>query len=141
MLTLSKTHLSKIQVHAIDCYPEECCGAMFGTIQDGGESKVITEIEPIDNTSSENKKRRFMITPEEYQRVESKASKLGVTLLGFYHSHPDHPAQPSQTDLNYAWPFFSYIILAIKDRVAKEINSFVLDMDSGKFKEEPIKEQ
>ena len=136
MITLSKTHLSKIHDHAKVCYPEECCGAILGTMD--GEQKLVSEVIEMDNISDENKKRRFMIKPNEYQRVEKLASEKGVNLLGFYHSHPDHPPIPSETDLKFAWPFFSYLILAIEKGEPMQLSSHVLDLNAGSFSEEDL---
>ena len=67
-----------------------------------------------------------------------KATELNVSLLGFYHSHPDHPPKPSETDLKFAWPFFSYPIISVKKGRAAELKSFVLDLDLNKLVEEPV---
>ena len=78
------------------------------------------------------------ITDKDYQELEAQAKDSGLTLLGFYHTHPDSPSVPSETDLAYAWPFFSYIILSVNNRKADTINSYVLDLDSSAFKEEQL---
>ena len=139
MIILSQTHLTEIQDHAKQTYPEECCGAIFGTIDISSSEKMVAETLEIDNVSTEDRRRRFMITPDEYQRVETYAKKNRFTLLGFYHSHPDHPAYPSETDLMYAWPFFSYIILSIEKKHPRECRSFILDPENQQFQEESIK--
>ena len=136
MLTVSQTHFSEIKAHAKACYPEECCGALLGHFQDG--KKRVVKTDPIDNTSPENRRRRFVITPDEYRRVDALAKASGLELLGFYHSHPDHPAKPSQTDLTYAWPVFSYIILSIEKNVPKTMRSFILDLDTNEFTDEDM---
>lgn len=131
MITLSKTHLSEIHEHGIEAYPEECCGAMLGNIDFDAKKKVVIELIRIENHSSENKHRRFAITPEDYRKIEIIAKEKNLSLLGFYHTHPDHPAQPSETDLKFAWPVFSYLILSVMQQVPNELNSFVLDLDRG----------
>jgi len=138
MLTISKTLLSKIETHGEATYPDECCGALIGTLNPETGDKVITKIVEMDNISDENKKRRFMIKPEEYKRVETVANEEGLQLLGFYHSHPDHPAKPSETDLKFAWPFFSYFITSIQKGKAQETFSYALDLDLNQFGDEPI---
>ena len=140
MLILSQTHLTEIQEHGVEAYPYECCGAMLGSQK--GEEKETQKIIRIENTwdsDTETKHRRFAITAQDYKELEAFAKQEKLALLGFYHTHPDHPAQPSQTDLNYAWPFFSYIILAVSKGKAAEINSFVLDLDKNIFVKEELK--
>ncbi len=140
MIILSKTLLSKIQTHAKTDYPYECCGAMLGHIED--EKKTITQIISLtnhwDDTSNETKHRRFQVSADDYQSIESKAAELGLQVCGFYHSHPDHPPIPSDTDLAYAWPFFSYPIISVEEGVPKQLKSYTLDMDTQVFVEESI---
>ena len=138
MITLLKTHLNEIHRHGVEAYDEECCGAMLGSVNPNGEKQIIKLVR-IENNSSEHRHRRFEVTPKDYQELEKKAKDEELTLLGFYHTHPNCPAQASETDLAYAWPFFSYIILSVCDRVPKEINSFVLNLDIEKFEPEEIK--
>ena len=133
MLTLSKTLFNKISSHAEAEYPHECCGGLIGTIE--GDNKIVTQVVPIKNnwedTTDETKTRRFMITSDDYRQLERKARDENSQLLGFYHSHPDHPPEPSETDLKFAWPFFSYPILSVMKGKAGEMKSFVLDVDAG----------
>ena len=91
-----------------------------------------------DDTGDETKTRRFMISSDDYRAMEKKATELNVSLLGFYHSHPDHPPEPSETDLKFAWPFFSYPIISVKKGSAAELKSFILDLDLNKLSEEPV---
>ena len=90
--------------HGIQVFPEECCGAMLGSIE--GDIKTVMELIPIENQSTENKQRRFALTPDDYQHCEFLAKEKQLVLLGFYHTHPNEPAIPSETDKKYAWPFF-----------------------------------
>jgi len=96
-----------IRAHGKETYPHECCGALVG--RDGHASAVV----PLANTTEEGPRRRFLVRPSDYREAERQASVLGGDLLGFYHSHPDHPARPSQYDLDHAWPTFAYIIVAV----------------------------
>jgi len=141
MIILSKTHLSDIQTHGKDAYPNECCGAMLGTRNSQTQVKEVIQIIRLENITADDKQRHFAITDKDYQQLEKQAESLGLTLLGFYHTHPDHPAKPSPTDLSYAWPFFSYIILAVHSGKPKDINSFELDLDSRTFKSESLQIQ
>ena len=144
MIILSPTHLSEIQNHGREAYPEECCGAMLGLVQDSlsrHTRKIVRLENHWEDKSNETKHRRFAVTAQDYQALEKKAKELGLQLLGFYHTHPDHPAIPSQTDLNFAWPFFSYIILSVQSQKATEIYSYELDLDLQQFKKEELKIQ
>ena len=139
MITISKIHLSKIKQHGIETFPNECCGAMMGYLDSKKKIRVTQELIRLENTTNENKNRRFSITPEDYKSLEEYSKKSGMSILGFYHSHPNHPAVPSTTDLDYAWPNFSYIIVSINDWMYKEIKSFELDLDTEEFKEEELR--
>jgi len=96
-----------IRRHGEETYPHECCGALVG--RDGR----VTAAVPLPNTTEEGPRRRFLVRPSDYRLAEKSASDLGGELLGFYHSHPDHPARPSQYDLDHAWPNFAYVIVAV----------------------------
>jgi proteasome lid subunit RPN8/RPN11 len=96
-----------IRQHGEATYPHECCGALVG--RDGR----VTDVVALPNTTEEGPRRRFLVRPSDYREAERKASELGAELLGFYHSHPDHPARPSQYDLDHAWPTFAYLIVSV----------------------------
>src|SRR5260221_1109009 len=96
-----------IRRHGQETYPHECCGAMVG--RDGHVTGVVA----LPNTTEEGPRRRFLVRPSDYRLAEGRARELGAELLGFYHSHPDHPARPSQYDLDHAWPTFAYVIVAV----------------------------
>jgi cysteine synthase B len=119
-----------IRRHAAAIYPDECCGALIGT---RGE---ITSVLPLDNLSDGEKQRRFLVTPADYQRAEAHAAGQRADLLGFYHSHPDHPAVPSQFDLDHAWPNLSYVIVSVRSGRPEELRSWRLRTDRSAFDEE-----
>ena len=96
-----------IRAHGQATYPHECCGALLG------RDNHVSDIVALPNTTEEGPRRRFLVRPSDYREAERRASELGAELLGFYHSHPDHPARPSQYDLDHAWPTFAYIIVAV----------------------------
>ena len=121
-----------IRAHGVETYPNECCGAMLG--HDG----VVIHACEMPNTTEEGPRRRFLVRPQDYREAERRASELGMDLLGFYHSHPDHPARPSQYDLDHAWPFFSYVILSVHDGVPKDMTSWRLRDDRAAFTEETL---
>ena len=127
MIILSKILFSEIERHGEEAYPHECCGALFGMIDEQKNKKTV-EIKRVENAwdDAEQKHRRFRITPKDYLDLEKYARKINETLLGFYHTHPDHHAQPSALDLKYAFPFFSYMILSVRKKKASQLNSFLL---------------
>jgi proteasome lid subunit RPN8/RPN11 len=96
-----------IRRHGEETYPHECCGAIVG------RGDAVTGIVALPNTTEEGPRRRFLVRPSDYRLAERRATELGGELLGFYHSHPDHPAKPSQYDLDHAWPTFAYIIVSV----------------------------
>jgi len=119
-------------------YPNECCGLLFGKIN-SDNSKEITEILPISNAQNEeNRYNRFLITPKDMIKGELYARKHNVDIIGFYHSHPDHPAKPSQFDLDHAWPVYSYIITSVINGKADVMTSWLLSSDRAKFENEEI---
>ena len=118
-----------IRQHGQETYPHECCGALVGR---GGD---VTAIVALPNTTDEGPRRRFLVRPSDYQLSERRATELGGDLLGFYHSHPDHPARPSQYDLDHAWPTFAYIIVAVAAGAATEMTVWYLQEDRSRFAE------
>ena len=115
MTTLPKTLFTEIERHAREAYPEECVGALIGSVTegDGGKTRTVERLFPIDNRSAANRERRYLVSPRDYLAAERAADAAGKILLGFYHSHPEHPARPSATDLELAQPNFVYIIVSI----------------------------
>ena len=100
MLTLRAAVDTDIRRHGRESYPDECCGALVGL--DG----LVTAALALPNAAGETARRRFTIAPHDYLAAERSAAEQGAELLGFYHSHPDHPARPSRYDLDHAWPEF-----------------------------------
>lgn len=128
-LTITSGVDTAIRRHGQETYPHECCGALVG--RDGG----VTGIVALPNTTEEGPRRRFLVRPSDYQLAERRATELGGELLGFYHSHPDHPARPSQYDLDHAWPTFAYIIVAVAAGVAGDMTVWHLKDDRSRFEE------
>src|ERR1700674_689942 len=106
-LTVATAVDEAIRRHGQETYPHECCGALVG------ESGRVRTTVALPNTTEEGPRRRFLVRPSDYRLAEQRATELGGELLGFYHSHPDHPARPSQYDLDHAWPTFAYVIVAV----------------------------
>ena len=121
-----------VRRHGVETYPNECCGALIG--RDG----VVAATYGLPNTTEEGPRRRFLVRPEDYREAEKRASEAGSELLGFYHSHPDHPARPSQFDLDHAWPFFSYIIVSVRAGVSEDMTSWRLREDRSVFDQEDL---
>ena len=131
-LVLTPAVNDAIRRHGAETYPHECCGALIG--RDG----VASEAFALPNTTDEGPRRRFLVRPSDYREAERRASASGAELLGFYHSHPDHPARPSQYDLDHAWPFFSYVIVSVREGSAGDMTSWRLRDDRSAFDEEQL---
>jgi len=131
-LRIVEGELVAMRRHAARIYPNECCGALLGP-----KPGKVTRAFPLDNTfTPEQQRRRFLVGPEEYRRAETRAHDTGLSLIGFYHSHPDHPAEPSQFDLDHAWPNLSYVIISVRQGQPKEVRSWRLKTDRSAFDEE-----
>jgi proteasome lid subunit RPN8/RPN11 len=126
-----------IRRHGEATYPEECCGVMLGRVR--GDTREVVEALPLSNSRTEERARRFLIGPEDYLAAERTATERGLALVGFYHSHPDHPARPSQYDLEHALPWHSYVIVAVAGGRAGEATSWVLAEDRSRFDPEPLR--
>lgn len=118
-----------IRRHGQETFPHECCGALVGV--DGRVTAVVA----LPNTTEEGPRRRFLVRPSDYRLAEQRAGELGSELMGFYHSHPDHPARPSQFDLDHAWPTFAYVIVSVMAGTAREMTVWFLKDDRSTFDE------
>jgi proteasome lid subunit RPN8/RPN11 len=127
--------LGRLQAHAEQAYPEECCGALLGVV---AAERVVEIALAIDNARADERRRRFLVTPDDYRRVEAEAARRGLDLLGFYHSHPDHPARPSEYDRLHALPWHSYVIVEVAGGRAGETTSWILSADRSCFESEPL---
>jgi len=128
-LHVSEAVASDIRRHGEDTYPHECCGALVGR-----EGRVAAAV-ALPNTTEEGPRRRFLVRPSDYLLAERRARELGGELLGFYHSHPDHPARPSQYDLDHAWPTFAYVIVSVAGGAAADMTVWYLKDDRSTFEE------
>ena len=136
-LDISEEALKVMKEHAEEAYPNECCGFFYGA-EDG--KRNIEEARRVTNSKEGDQRRRFEVSPRDYMQAELYAEKSGKTLLGVYHSHPDHPARPSEYDLKQAMPYFSYIILSVQKGKVADITSWQLDENKA-FAEEKIMNQ
>ena len=137
MITIANEQLNEIRKHGVRDYPYECCGLLLGRFR--AEGKVVTETYPISNAREESAKRnRFLIEPKELMRGEQYARSRDLEVVGFYHSHPDSPAVPSQYDLEHAWPTYSYIIVSTRADQAGDLFSWEQEADRSKFNQEEL---
>ena len=138
MTSLSQTLSREIERHGERAYPYECVGALFGTREAAGA--LITEVLPLDNESDQDRRRRFHVADRDYLACERHARDASLELLGFYHSHPGHPAEPSATDVRYALPLFLYIIISIQSaKYRGQTGCFVLNDDGSKLVHEEMR--
>jgi proteasome lid subunit RPN8/RPN11 len=133
-ITLAAAALDTIRAHGASTYPDECCGALIGSSTD--TVTEVVEARPLDNVTAEGPRRRFLVSAADYRAAERHAATAGAELVGFYHSHPDHPAEPSQYDLDHAWPNFSYVIVAVSGGTPRALRSWRLRADRSGFEEE-----
>jgi proteasome lid subunit RPN8/RPN11 len=127
VLVLNGEVAGAIRRHGEETYPHECCGALIGH---GDHASAAIGLP---NTTEEGPRRRFLVRPSDYRLAEGHAKELGGDLLGFYHSHPDHPARPSQYDLDHAWPTFAYVILSVASGAAGDMTVWWLRDDRTTF--------
>jgi proteasome lid subunit RPN8/RPN11 len=141
LLVLSPLQVSQIESEGAQTYPNECCGIIIGRdLMEGGMARRIVEkLEPMQNVfDAALQKRRFAVDPLALMRAEKSASEAGQMVLGFYHSHPDHPARPSEYDREHAWPFYSYVIVSIAKGEAVDMTSWLLDDETQSFSRQDI---
>ena len=146
MLVLPTDQENIIRTDAVSAYPNECCGVLIGSIDDSGAGagagagvKTVIRTQAIINSREGSEQyHRFLITPEDMMTAEMTARSLKLDVLGFYHSHPDHPAAPSEYDKDHALPFYSYVIVAVEKGVAKELTSWELSEDRSEFSQEEV---
>ena len=133
-LAIPRDLLDQIHAHGEDAYPEEGAGFLIGS--DGRVESIL----PLDNAREDGARHnRFLITPQDYLQAELTADRQGLSLIGVFHSHPDHPNRPSEYDREWAQPFFSYIITTVNEGRATESRSWRLLEDRSMFTEEEIK--
>jgi proteasome lid subunit RPN8/RPN11 len=140
VIRLRRGQAEAISRHGEADYPQECCGLLLGRIEMSG-FKVVEEAYPISNAREEEAKRnRFLIKPEEFIQGQKYAVSAGMDIVGFYHSHPDHPSSPSEFDKEHAWPAYSYVIVSVNNGAAGDLSSWELEADRSAFEPETITE-
>jgi proteasome lid subunit RPN8/RPN11 len=142
VIALNKELYAAIQAEGIRAYPSECCGVMIGhdiVLKDGSIRREVQSLQPLTNSfEKEEQYHRFRLDPLEYINVEKAAGAAGKLVLGFYHSHPDCPAAPSEYDRQHGWPFYSYVIVSIMKSQAAEMTSWQLNEQTEQFVPEEI---
>lgn len=130
--------LENIRHHGADAYPEEGCGFLIGTVTDTGENRVVAT-RRVPNRQTNGRTRRYQLTGDDYRAADETAREQGLDVVGTYHSHPDHPARPSATDLEEAtFPGFTYVIVSVRDEIPAETTAWSLASDRSQFHREEI---
>jgi proteasome lid subunit RPN8/RPN11 len=148
-LKLSTETAQKIRQHGAATYPHECCGALLGRDDDGADAtttlggvqppvREILALFPLVNRRDDSPHNRFSVTAEDVRDAEKAAREKNLELVGWYHSHPDHPARPSQYDREHAWPWYSYVIVSVAKGKPAEMTSWRLSDDRSDYACEEI---
>lgn len=148
-LKMSTEIAQKIRQHGAETYPHECCGALLGRDADAPEVTTTTagvqppvrEIQalfPLVNRREDSPRNRFSVTAEDVREAEKAAQEQKLDVVGWYHSHPDHPARPSQYDRDHAWPWYSYVIVSVANGAPAEMTSWRLSDDRSEYACEDI---
>ena len=126
------------QIHADleRVYPEEGCGVLLG--REDGASRDVVKAVTFANQREDSRHNRYLISPEQFLAADRAARAEGLDVLGFYHSHPDHPARPSEFDREHAWPWYSYVIVSVAAGRAQVTTSWRLAEDRSRFEPEPL---
>jgi proteasome lid subunit RPN8/RPN11 len=141
MLSLSAEPEKIIRTDGETAYPNECCGILIGEIDNAGV-KIVRRAQAINNAREDGEQyHRFLITPEDMLRAEQTARAMKLDVIGFYHSHPDHPSAPSGYDKDHALPFYSYVIVSVDKGTAQVLTSWELTDDRSDFVQEKIIEE
>jgi proteasome lid subunit RPN8/RPN11 len=138
---MSSVHISEeaadaIRAHGAESYPHECCGGLLG--RDGDDGREVLQVFPLTNRREDSPRNRFSLTPDDVRAAEKAAAELGLELVGWYHSHPDHSARPSEYDREHAWPWYSYVIVSVERGEPRQMTSWRLADDRSRFEQEPL---
>jgi proteasome lid subunit RPN8/RPN11 len=136
-IQLGKEHITAIVQHGEAAYPFEGCGLLLGREEDG--RKVVARVLPVENTrETEAKHNRYLIPPEAVIEAEQQAAQEGLDIIGFFHSHPDHPERPSDFDREHAWPWYSYLVTSVQQGRAVTTTVWTLSDDREAFTAEEL---
>ncbi|HLV80835.1 MAG TPA: M67 family metallopeptidase [Chthonomonadaceae bacterium] len=136
MIRVSEAQQEAIRRHGARTFPHECVGVILGDVQDG--VKVAQELRPLENVHEEGHERRYLVSPDQMLMLMQEERRTRRKVLGFYHSHPNHPARPSDYDRDWAWPWYSYIIVSVMDGVPADMTAWQLEEDRQSFRREEI---
>ncbi len=128
---LSDEVSGRIRAHGAETYPHECCGALLG--RENEASREVKALFPVVNRRDDSPRNRFSVTAEDVRAADRAAREKGLEVLGWYHSHPDHPARPSEYDREHAWPWYSYVIVSVANGIPQEMISWRLADDRATF--------
>jgi proteasome lid subunit RPN8/RPN11 len=146
-LWVSQDLSERIRRHGAETFPHECCGALLGrdsmavesgNSQESGTPREVLDLFPMVNRRDDSPRNRFAVTADDVRDAEKAALRHGLEVVGWYHSHPDHPARPSQFDREHAWPWYSYIIVSVMSGVPAEMTSWRLNDDRQDYSVERI---
>jgi proteasome lid subunit RPN8/RPN11 len=138
MLLLPPEHEEFVRAEGENAYPNECCGILIGEVDHSGV-KIVKHTQAIHNAREDGEQyHRFLITPEDMLYAEQTARAMKLDVIGFYHSHPDHPAAPSDYDKDHALPFYSYVIVSVQQGKAQDLTSWELTADRAEFLGEKV---
>jgi len=142
-LTLSREVAERIRAHGAESFPHECCGALLGRDSAfdqnrAGQWREVRELFPLVNRRDDSPRNRFAVTAEDVLEAEKAARQQSLDVVGWYHSHPDHPARPSQFDREHAWPWYSYVIVSVMSGAPAEMTSWRLNDDRRDYSPECI---
>ena len=135
-LRISDPLVRRIQAHGVETFPYECCGAMLG--RDSQTFREVVELLPLANRRDDSPRNRFEVTPSDVQMAEKKAREIKVDVIGWYHSHPNAPARPSEFDREHAWPWYSYVIVSVEASGPRDTKSWRLRDDRSAYDPEVI---
>ena len=134
MIGITEAEIRAIRTEAKTSYPEECCGALLGSVCAENGRRVVRAV-PIYNAREDERQRRYLIGPDDVEALEDAAARAGLDVLGFYHSHPDHPAVPSAFDRDHAWPWYTYVIVPVSQGKPGVPRAWQLSGDRAEFDE------
>jgi len=135
-LRLAAQLIEEIRGHGERAYPSECCGVLVGWL-DGDGVKEVARLAPAVNRRTDDP-HRYLIAPDDLRRLELELRTEDLEIVGYYHSHPDHPAVPSTFDAEHAWPWYSYLIVKVDAGRGAEVASWLLDDDRPIMRSEPL---
>ena len=136
VLAVSAAGMDAIGRHAVRTYPEECCGFLLGEERAG--TTRVDRVVPAANEREDSRHNRFVMNPETVLAAHKEARAAGLSVVGYYHSHPDHPAEPSEFDREHAWPGLSYLIVSVRRGQVDRARSWRLRDDRAHFAEEHL---